>query len=655
MIITQIKKYNAIKNNVNEFKPFKNNKLLSSASKNKSELEVAGRDIMYRAIKMVMDNIGILERNLFYKDIKLDNLEIAKSYNLEWAFELFKNINPYNTDSKFFGLIASMYLITGKSVIWLPKYGTPYPVQMLVLDNRYLTPIAFDNLKNIIAYKYNLNGQQIVIPTDEICTITNNFPTENAETLYTEGYGSVTALKEVFENQYAQLEKIKKYFKHEGISPYVISYPIGASPLDAGGKQFIRDKLSELTGYQNDAIILSEGGQVTPLTSSGKGDVELANSILGDITPANLISTVLGIPKSLLTNEHTSYHDARDSRLIFIKDTCEPIAWQINETLQKYLNQFDENLTIGHTPYIYDDPDENRKNELHLLSTGQITINDLRKKNGYEEIEGGDILITESKLKPLIQTGNSSLLFKNYERNKKKTIETDWQIIDNFTKSLESDLKLKLIKFYDEIENDLLNTLGIKFKYKFDKNRWKRDLKESLKNPLADISNKVINKFIDELKIDTDENSILEIVKKGVENSTNLISSNGIETIETELKELLNNNSTSTESELKDIIKNKFKTIKTSRVDTIARTTSNNNYHFIQDITLKELVPNKYKKRWSSENDDLTRPAHIVADGQFENAQGLFLVGAEMLPYPTGGSIASNNINCRCVLLIRPI
>ena len=654
MNITQIKKYNAIKNNVSETIPFKKNKL-TAPKYNKSVLEVAGRDIMYRAIKMVMDNIGILERQLFYKDIKLDTLDIANQYNLGWAFDLFKNINPYNTDSKFFGLIASMYLITGKSVIWLPKYDSPYPVQMLVLDNRYLMPIGYDKFKNIIAYKYNLNGEQIVIPSCEICTITNNYPTDDANTLYTEGYGSVTALKEVFENQYAQLSKIKKYFEHEGISPYVISYPIGASPLDAGGKQFIREKLSELTGYQNDAIILSEGGQVTPLTSSGKGDVELANSILGDITPANLISTVLGIPKSLLTNEHTSFHDARDSRLIFIKDTCEPIAWQINETLQKYLQQFDQNLTIGHTPYIYDDPEENRKNELHLLATGQITINDLRTKNGYEVIEGGDILVIESKLKPLIQAENSSLLFKNYEQKKKKSIETEWEQIDNFTKSLENNLKIKLVNFYDKIENDLLDSLGIKFKYRFDKNKWKRELKNTLNNPLLDMSNKVLNKLTDDLNIDAKDEHILEIVKKGVENSTNLISLNGIETIEKELKELLNNNSTSTESELKDIIKNKFKTIKTSRVDTIARTTSNNNYHFIQDITLKELVPNKFKKRWSSETDDVTRPSHKVADGQFENSQGLFLVGAEMLPYPTGGSIASNNINCRCVLLIRPI
>jgi hypothetical protein len=653
MQIIQVKKYNvkAISSEITPFKPTRN----KNTSKNKSSLDVAGRDILYRAIKMIMDNIGILERSLFFKDIKLENYEIANQYNLGWAFGLFNEINPYNTDSKFFGLIASMYLITGKAVIWLPKFGTDYPVQMLVLDERFLNPIAYDKNSNIIAYKYTLNNEQIIIPISEICTIVNNYPTENANTLYTEGYGSVTALKEVFENQYAQINKIKKYFEHDGISPYVISYPIGATPLDVGGKQFIRERLSELTGYQNDAIILSEGGQITPLTSSGREDVALANAILGDITPANLISTVLGIPKSLLTNEHTSFHDARDSRLIFIKDTCEPIAWHINETLQKYLRQFNENLTIEHTPYNYGDAEELRKNELHLLSTGQVTINDLRLKNGYDKIEGGDILVIESKLKPLTSQENVTPTLNSFDITKKKSIDNEWLLIDNFTKSLEGNLKTNLIDFYTEIENDFLDNLNLKFKYKFDKNKWKRNLINKLNSPLTDITTKVINKFKNDLDIISDKQNINDIIKKGVENSTNLITSNGLDTIEGDLKELLADNATATESDLKEIIKNKFKQIKTSRVDTIARTTSNNNYHFVQDITLKNLVPNKYKRKWSSENDETTRPSHLTANGQFENSQGLFEVGGELLPYPTGGAIASNNINCRCVLLIRPI
>lgn len=72
---------------------------------------------------------------------------------------------------------------------------------------------------------------------------------------------------------------------------------------------------------------------------------------------------------------------------------------------------------------------------------------------------------------------------------------------------------------------------------------------------------------------------------------------------------------------------------------------------------LKNMYPlNVLKKGWLSKRDGRVRPDHIIADRSYHHLlnmiyiDDLFYVGGEFLPYPAGGSIPENNINCRCSL-----
>jgi hypothetical protein len=53
-------------------------------------------------------------------------------------------------------------------------------------------------------------------------------------------------------------------------------------------------------------------------------------------------------------------------------------------------------------------------------------------------------------------------------------------------------------------------------------------------------------------------------------------------------------------------------------------------------------------KKWSTRLDGKERPAHQSANGQTVEFNGSFEVGGEKMAFPGSGSIASNNINCRC-------
>lgn len=60
----------------------------------------------------------------------------------------------------------------------------------------------------------------------------------------------------------------------------------------------------------------------------------------------------------------------------------------------------------------------------------------------------------------------------------------------------------------------------------------------------------------------------------------------------------------------------------------------------------------EYDVAWLSQRDEKVRPAHILADGQIRK-NGYFSVGGELLPFPGGGVLPENNINCRCY--VRPV
>lgn len=76
----------------------------------------------------------------------------------------------------------------------------------------------------------------------------------------------------------------------------------------------------------------------------------------------------------------------------------------------------------------------------------------------------------------------------------------------------------------------------------------------------------------------------------------------------------------------------------------------------------KLLFPGRHlKKEWHSSNSNRTRPEHRTRKGVFVmsglsntiDQDEVFVVGGEALPFPGGGNKPSNNVNCRCVLIMK--
>lgn len=84
------------------------------------------------------------------------------------------------------------------------------------------------------------------------------------------------------------------------------------------------------------------------------------------------------------------------------------------------------------------------------------------------------------------------------------------------------------------------------------------------------------------------------------------------------------------------------------RVRRILRTESNRAINYGNELAMDKFEY-KVQKRWIAVHDDRTREAHLAADGQTVEQEGVFTVGGEQMEFPGDPNASgSNTINCRC-------
>jgi len=109
------------------------------------------------------------------------------------------------------------------------------------------------------------------------------------------------------------------------------------------------------------------------------------------------------------------------------------------------------------------------------------------------------------------------------------------------------------------------------------------------------------------------------------------------------------------EREASKILRNQFKNIADWKARRIVRTEATNAANFATLQTATDMYgSDNIVKQWIAALDTRTRDAHAAANGQIAIGNEKFKVGGEELSHPGSGSIASNNVNCRCSIITTP-
>lgn len=123
-------------------------------------------------------------------------------------------------------------------------------------------------------------------------------------------------------------------------------------------------------------------------------------------------------------------------------------------------------------------------------------------------------------------------------------------------------------------------------------------------------------------------------------------------TVKRELQELLARNWEQGPDALKRLIRERFESVYSeSRAAMIARTTATYSTCASQREAWTELDTGF---SWLSQRSGGVRDSHARADGKPPDEKGFFRVGSDVMRHPGAGSVAAENVNCRCVLRARP-
>ncbi len=609
-----------------------------------------------------------------------------------WLYMLFNNRpNPY----------INWYELKILVSLWLDFYGNAYlwndiqrgkPNQVWILPSSFIQPkIGTDRL--ISHYELKQGSFTKIYPIEEIIHFKTQRPNpfnfvENfvigQPLLLQAAAVSVGADKEL-------VEYLHSFFERDTIPPLVMTTDKTLTTSEWETKKQtwnVAFKDYKLTG------LIEDGAKIQALPGS-VGNASFSSLKVIDDSMILRICSDFGVPPAWVQTKFANKATAEVVANKFFDFTLEPLILNYEETLANYYSQYDDKIDFFHKPFKYIDPDREFANAIELYKAGVITRNELRTSQGLESIEGGDIYLFDGNYKTLDQILTTDVSeppstkpkqlkdevlkvygflshewkdipesvkvahWKKYDAmNSKEADEIEKDVIIAFEK-MHRDLKKKLKAFYNKdfagtlIKSNLLENLNMGVSV----DDWELIMIDETEVNIKKLIKKVLNESLKDVGSNLTESDFAKEIRKMTKDSTDRIklsANTAAEDLGKTIKQVIDDNPLASSKELLDEISKridyKFNDVYTeSRAKMIARTTATYSNGSAQSSAWSKVG---LKMSWLSRRDKKVRKDHDKADGQLKRNiganKGKYHVDGEWLTHPGAGTIAANNVNCRC-------
>jgi len=608
---------------------------------------------------------------------KIDTGEYEYLDSNNWLNILIRQPNPYYSFSQLKYLLSSWLDISGNAYLYSPILSGK-PGSLTVLPSNKVTPISKDGV--IEAYEVRRdNGIVSTVSRENICHIKTLQPSNDWDKNFFIGTGRVHAAAKAIGADAAIVDFVNRFAESDGISPFILSTARAPTPME---KQSFKEQFLENTENKYPFLgVVGGGAQLEQLSTNMNNTIKdtVTNSAGEDVI--RRIGRVFGIPYSKLVAEYQNKATADTTEDVYREETVEPFHNLIDQEINNYIQQFDD-IQIVHDVYKRVEPEEERKQNQFELDNSLILVNEMRKQNGDEPIEGGDV--------PLIKVGYTTLanvanpapppepepekeddegkndLFGLAKLNGTAGKALDiikalaWKNFDEVGLQAEKQLTKEITAVFNSMEKSLLSkfsrkSIKVGVEESIDLSAFEDIIIEQTKDTtqkhaysVIELSYGLANQGINETLLNEQLRGALELSTDKIQPSINVIEKD----LKKSIQKYVNDNTFITENELREgirgLIKNKFDIYTDSRVNNIARTTTTAQNGFCQKEVWQEDL--KLKTVWLSSRDGKTRKTHWKADGKEADDKGYFRVGGDKMEYPGGGSDAEENCNCRCQL-----
>jgi HK97 family phage portal protein len=539
--------------------------------------------------------------------------------------ELLRKPNPYISPYEFWHCIQTSKDLTGNAYSWIGRDKLGVPRELWLIPSTQVSIVTGDIKKGeppIISYIIQNGAERVEINSEDIL----HFKLMDPKQPY--GYGMSLVMKAATEIDidFFISEHQRNFFKNDAIPPAVITFK---NNLNADARKAFEENWIRKYKMKPGKIGYLEGDASIQMLLSSK-ELDYLASI-----PAirQKIQSVFGVPDSklMLSETITARATLETIDYNFLKETIAPEITQYAGQLTNDLAEFfASDIVIVAEEIIPKDRAQLLDEDTKRLANGTLSINEIRLRDGYEALRGGEEPLVSYGVMPLsnvlVDVNEKSFVkkeFKDSETDSEIDSETEklkaWKNHSKFQMKNEMILAKGMNEWLKSVERDVLDNLnkvkGIAVTEE-EVGQWLKRLNKMLTPEAQRILKEAFQKFVNENEIDglvfsPNSPRVRETVQKIVSASEN-IPLKIKEKINKTLQEGVKMNETP--SELAGRIEKYFSKTNSAQAIRVARTVSNSAVNEGNNVAAQESGIFK-RKMWLTQRDGRVRDSHWEMDG----------------------------------------
>lgn len=350
----------------------------------------------FASVNLVMNSVSSVKWNLFRRkrDGEKEEVEVNP------LIDLLKNPNPVYDGLQFLRWVTGYFEMSGNAYIWLNIPSGTEPTEMWFIRPDLITPIAGTLFSPVQGYKLDLgNGRSKVLKTEEVIHMRNFNPLNPYVGLSPDR----VAAKSIDQNNEGKAWNVAM-LQNKAVPSGGLTTE--GDLTDEQREDLKREMKEKWSGKANAGKpILLEGGLKWNTFAMKPTDMEWEKS---QKMSAKEIAITHQIPPEMLgDSENKTYSNYQEARRAFYNEKVLPLLDLLQSTFNKFLVPlFGEDLFIE-----YDKDNINAlqedQNQLYerVQKSNFITQNEKREMVGFEEYEGGDVMLIPSSLIPVTMAG----------------------------------------------------------------------------------------------------------------------------------------------------------------------------------------------------------------------------------------------------------
>lgn len=347
------------------------------------------KDWVYAAVSAIAEDVSkidfILERKQSNGDV-----EVLTDHP---AINILRNPNPFFSKTTIIRRLQSDLELWGDEY-WYSELVNGVPTEIFPLRPEFITPIP-DPMNFIKHYEYRLGDKKIIIPPENIIHYRNYNPKSDIT-----GQSTLcSAQLAVDTDNYTKIYN-KRFFQNQAIPGLVLKTPnaMTQESIEQLKKAWNQEFQGPNKAYRT--AVLQNGLEVDRLQFK-QADMEFMEQRKFS---RDEILAIFRVPKTVIgVVEDVNFASAKAANFVFSQRTILPKMNQIADTLNlQYIPLFPdgENLEIKFKDPVAEDREALMAEYEKGLKNGWLSINDIRRREGLPEIQGGETVFQPFNVLP---------------------------------------------------------------------------------------------------------------------------------------------------------------------------------------------------------------------------------------------------------------